>query len=236
MTDYLGVTSVADDVGQTTVTGYDYFQGEGPYTLDFITPGLEGDYSDDITINVPAGAPAFHGSNGEAAVARYGSLSYRTTFWGFPFPAIPAGTEREEAMRAVLSFCKPHVLLVDDDDNAPDVRGSYTAALDALDVDYQVWDTANSDNEPDFGDMLGIPRSPGLPVARTTARPARVRPRKAISAPIPPASADGCPSAHRITWTGAPVIRTAARCPPRRTSCRTTWDWHRSSSTRDTPM
>ena len=40
------------------------------------------------------------------------------------------------------------VLLVDDDDNQPDVRATYTAALDALGMDYVVWDTANSDVEP----------------------------------------------------------------------------------------
>jgi hypothetical protein len=41
------------------------------------------------------------------------------------------------------------LLLVDDDDNNPDVRSSYTAALDSLGVDYDLWDTANSDLEPD---------------------------------------------------------------------------------------
>ncbi len=37
------------------------------------------------------------------------------------------------------------VLLVDDDDNAPDVRAAYTDALDDLGIDYDVWDTGNSD-------------------------------------------------------------------------------------------
>jgi subtilisin family serine protease len=41
------------------------------------------------------------------------------------------------------------ILLVDDDDNTPDVRASYTAALDALGVAYDIWSTGNSDNEPD---------------------------------------------------------------------------------------
>jgi hypothetical protein len=40
------------------------------------------------------------------------------------------------------------ILLVDDDDNAPDVRSYYTAALDGLGRSYQIWNTANSDNEP----------------------------------------------------------------------------------------
>lgn len=41
------------------------------------------------------------------------------------------------------------LLLVDDDDNAPDVRSYYTTALAALGIPYDVWNTANSDNEPD---------------------------------------------------------------------------------------
>ena len=43
----------------------------------------------------------------------------------------------------------PPILVVDDDDNAPDVRATYTGALDALGLSYDVWDTGNSDNEPD---------------------------------------------------------------------------------------
>ncbi len=45
----------------------------------------------------------------------------------------------------------PPLLLVDDDDNDPDVRSFYTTLLDALDLDYDIWDTINSDNEPDAG-------------------------------------------------------------------------------------
>ena len=41
------------------------------------------------------------------------------------------------------------ILLVDDDDNNPDVRPSYTDALTALGKTYDVWDTKYSDNEPD---------------------------------------------------------------------------------------
>ena len=43
----------------------------------------------------------------------------------------------------------PAILLVDDDDNSPNVRPEYTALLDNLGFEYDVWDTNNSDNEPD---------------------------------------------------------------------------------------
>ncbi len=42
----------------------------------------------------------------------------------------------------------PAILLVDDDDNAPNVQSLYTQALISLGVDYDLWDTNNTDNEP----------------------------------------------------------------------------------------
>jgi hypothetical protein len=44
----------------------------------------------------------------------------------------------------------PPILVVDDDDDNPDVRAAYTDALDTLGESYYVWDTFNSDNEPDI--------------------------------------------------------------------------------------
>lgn len=47
----------------------------------------------------------------------------------------------------------PPILLVDDDDNSPDVRSYYTDALDAMGLAYDVWDTDNSDHEPTFAQL-----------------------------------------------------------------------------------
>ncbi|MDH3402348.1 MAG: hypothetical protein OEP45_01935 [Acidobacteriota bacterium] len=49
----------------------------------------------------------------------------------------------------------PPILLVDDDDNNPDVLGTYSAALDAIAGvgGYDLWDTGNSDNEPTALDL-----------------------------------------------------------------------------------
>ncbi|MEW5988250.1 MAG: S8 family serine peptidase, partial [Chloroflexota bacterium] len=44
-------------------------------------------------------------------------------------------------------------LLVDDDDNNPDVQATYTAALDVLAITYDLWDTGNSDDEPTASDL-----------------------------------------------------------------------------------
>lgn len=44
----------------------------------------------------------------------------------------------------------PPVLLVDDDDDAPDGRASYAQALDDAGIAFDVFDTAHSDDEPDL--------------------------------------------------------------------------------------
>jgi uncharacterized repeat protein (TIGR01451 family) len=62
---------------------------------------------------------------------------------------VTAGGAAEAAEQSL-----PAILLVDDDDNAPDVRGSYTEALDGLGLVYEVWNTSNSDNEPTAADLL----------------------------------------------------------------------------------
>jgi PKD repeat protein len=48
----------------------------------------------------------------------------------------------------------PCILLVDDDQNNPDVRAYYTDALDQLGLDYFVWDTT-MDGDPGAEDLLG---------------------------------------------------------------------------------
>ena len=145
MSGYLGVQA-ASDGSQTVVTGAGLFNGLGPYTLAFPT-GWNNNWTDQITPDGTA-ATAFSGNTTDAAIYKIAS-TYRTTFWGFPFEAIPA-SERTNAMQSALAYCRPHVLLVDDDDNTPDVRTAYTAALDAAGARYHVWNTNNSDTEPDF--------------------------------------------------------------------------------------
>lgn len=56
---------------------------------------------------------------------------------------------------ALLAPKAGNILLVDDDDNGPDVLGYYTDALDALGLSYDVWDTGGTDNEPDATTLSG---------------------------------------------------------------------------------
>lgn len=49
------------------------------------------------------------------------------------------------------------VLLVDDDNNLPDVRSYYTNTLNSLAVAYDIWDTVNSDAEPGVATLNDYP-------------------------------------------------------------------------------
>jgi serine protease AprX len=49
------------------------------------------------------------------------------------------------------------VLLVDDDDNSPDVRSTYTSMLDSAGMLYDIFDTNNSNNEPTSEELQVYP-------------------------------------------------------------------------------
>jgi subtilisin family serine protease len=49
----------------------------------------------------------------------------------------------------------PSLLLVDDDDNSPNMQDAYVQMLNLMGIDFDVWDTNNSDTEPDFGTLAG---------------------------------------------------------------------------------
>ncbi len=98
-TNYLGVSSVSSDVDQTTVAGAGVFAGFGPYALNYPFSN----YSDTVQPNGTAQV-AFTGNVGNAAVSK-DSGTYRTTYWGFPFEAVPSAADRAALMAAVLEFC-----------------------------------------------------------------------------------------------------------------------------------
>ena len=65
--------------------------------------------------------------------------------------AVALGNE----LTAAASSSLPCVLLVDDDQDNPDVRAYYTSALDALGATYYVWDLATPQGDPSASDLLG---------------------------------------------------------------------------------
>jgi len=66
----------------------------------------------------------------------------------------PCGSGSASAAFTFTTADLPPVLLVDDDDNAPDVQQIYVDALNALGIQFDLFDTGNSDNEPG-AEMLG---------------------------------------------------------------------------------
>ncbi|GAB4436992.1 MAG: hypothetical protein Kow0031_18800 [Anaerolineae bacterium] len=99
MSNYLGVSAVSDDVGQSSVTGAGAaLNGLGPYSLSYPF----GNYSDILTPTITAEI-AFAGNQGTAALDK--DRGYRTLFFGFPFEALPTPADREAVLSAILAWC-----------------------------------------------------------------------------------------------------------------------------------
>lgn len=99
MASYLGLLSGASDVGQSTVTGIDLFDGQGPHNLSF----PYGNFTDRLTPDATASV-AWSGDAGDVAVLKATSV-YGTSFWGFGLEALPTAAAREEAVAGFLVFC-----------------------------------------------------------------------------------------------------------------------------------
>jgi uncharacterized membrane protein len=95
----LGVAGYINDVAQNEVTGSGAFLGGlGPYPLQY--PFVN--WSDTLTPDSTAQL-AFVGNAGGAAVSKE-TESYRTTFWAFPFEALPENG-RTETLAALVNWC-----------------------------------------------------------------------------------------------------------------------------------
>lgn len=81
------------------------------------------------------------------------ALDPETQYFWRVHPVNPCGDGSNSTVFDFTTRAIPPILLVDDDDNSPDVRAYYTEALDALGLQYEIWDTGNSDTEPSFGDL-----------------------------------------------------------------------------------
>jgi choice-of-anchor B domain-containing protein len=76
------------------------------------------------------------------------SLTPQTTHYWRVRAANPCGSGANSGTFSFTTLAVPEILLVDDDDNGPDVLADYTATLSALGRDFDVWDTSNTDDEP----------------------------------------------------------------------------------------
>jgi hypothetical protein len=83
------------------------------------------------------------------------ALAQETAYFWRVTPDNVCGTGASSEVFSFTTRGLPPLLLVDDDDNAPNVQSAYTAALATLGIDYDVWDTGNSDDEPTSAELAG---------------------------------------------------------------------------------
>ncbi len=153
MQNYLGVANVSNDLGDyLAVQGVgSVYSNLGPYSLTYPFT----DYSD-IVVPDTSAQLAFQGispNTNPAGIYKDGGV-FKTTFLGFPLEAIPSIFDQSQVVSRFLLDCfDDDVMLVDDDDNDPDVLSYYSLILDQLGVHYSIWDTDNSDSEPSAADL-----------------------------------------------------------------------------------
>jgi hypothetical protein len=124
-----------------------------------ITPLLEwsaGTQSSDFVVEVATDIDftnvVFSATVGTESVVATGLEPLSTYFWRVQ-AMNPCGSGEYSATWSFTTKDVPPVLLVDDDDNSPDVRAYYTEVLDHMSIDYDIWDTNNSDDEPSEFDL-----------------------------------------------------------------------------------
>jgi hypothetical protein len=100
MSIWLGAGDTLSDMESSTATGDGIFDNLGPYTLDYPFD----DYSDKLAPGTAASL-AFSGDDSMPMGVSKMTSTYRTTWWAFPFEAIPTAGEREVAMGRVLEWC-----------------------------------------------------------------------------------------------------------------------------------
>ncbi len=119
----LGVASVSEDSGQSTVTGQGpVFGGLGPYNVVTASP----DYRDSITPDATAGL-AFAGDQGDAGIYKDGGW-YRTSYLGFGLESIDVNPATQ-TLQAFLNWCSGLAAVDGDSDGVP--NGSDCAPGDA---------------------------------------------------------------------------------------------------------
>jgi len=81
-------------------------------------------------------------------------LDQLTTYYWRVTPSNACASGNTSAVYSFTTLETAPIILVDDDDNTPDVADYYTGTLDTLGYDYDIWDTENSDDEPTETELL----------------------------------------------------------------------------------
>ena len=86
-----------------------------------------------------------------------GVLQTNTTYYWRAGATNACGTSSYTSWWSFTTTDAITIMLVDDDDNQPDMRDVYTNLLDANGILYEVFDTQNSNNEPSSDDLSNYP-------------------------------------------------------------------------------
>ncbi len=92
---------------------------------------------------------AFSATTTEPTVAVEPALDTLTSYYWRVRALNPCGLSDDSSVFLFTTLDRPPLLIIDDDDNSPDVSATYIALLDSLGYEFDVWDTGNSDGEPD---------------------------------------------------------------------------------------
>jgi len=90
----------------------------------------------------------FSANTTEQSIVVDAGLSYGEDYFWRVRPSSACGDGNWSWTSSFTTSVGLRVLLVDDDDNEPDVRPYYTDTMSSLGLQYDVWDTANTDDEP----------------------------------------------------------------------------------------
>ena len=112
-----------------------------------LTPGS----MNTVTAATPNGLSSGDGLT--SVSADISGLSCGNTYFTQAEATNAGGTAAGPVVAFDTASCSLSLLLVDDDDNAPDVRADFAAALDATGTGYTVWDTGAGDAEPLTADL-----------------------------------------------------------------------------------
>ena len=90
----------------------------------------------------------FSASTSEQSIVADADLSYGEEYYWRVRPSSACGDGGWSWTSSFTTSESITVLLVDDDDNEPDVRPYYTNTMSSLGLQFDVWDTGNTDDEP----------------------------------------------------------------------------------------
>jgi len=119
-------------------------------TIPTLSWSMDGASSFDVELASDAlfGDVLFSATTSEQSITVDAGLSYGETYHWRVRPSSSCGNGSWSWTSSFTTSEGISVLLVDDDDNVPDVRSYYTEAMSSLGLQYEVWDTANTDEEP----------------------------------------------------------------------------------------